>query len=379
MNSSTGGQANMKVTVERDQLHEALQKLQSVVEKKNTVQILSNILLTSTGDKLSLSATDLEVGMKLSIPTSSLQEGRITIPSKHFSDIVKELPSRSLQISRKDNDWVEIVSGKSRFNIVGTSAEEFPALPQFEEKAYFEVKSKTLAEMVDRTAFAVSTDVTRYHLNGVYFEKLESQLMRMVATDGHRLSYVDGEVFLEIPDLKKGVIIPRKGLHELRKLLHTEEEHRVSMAFDRGYLFVRGEYGFLFIRLIEGEYPDYKPVIPKQSDKLAILDKELFTSALRRVSLLAHEKSKGVKFVFEKNLLKISSSNPDMGEAREEIEIIYDADNVEIGFNAKYLLDCLPVMLGKDLEFRFKDRLSPGVFQSKDNKSHTYIVMPMRI
>ncbi len=368
----------MKFSVQRDDLLSALQKIQSVVEKKNTVQILSNIYCSVKGDELSLSATDLEVGMKITIPILESDEGKLTLSAKHFLDIVKELPSSQIQVRSKSNDWIELLCGKSRFNIVSLSADEYPALPEFEEKTYFDANVASLSDMIHKTSFAVSTDATRYHLNGVFFEAMENNLMRMTATDGHRLSFVDQEVFLKMPEFKRGIIIPKKGLSELKKLLEEGAE-TVGLAFDRGYFFAKINETFLFVRLIEGEYPDYKQVIPKNANKIAKINRGNVQSALRRVSLLAHEKSKGIKLQFEPNLLVISSSNPDMGDATEEIEIDYSGENVDIGFNAKYLLDCLSVIESESLDFHFNDRLSPGILQGSDQKNHHYVIMPMRI
>jgi DNA polymerase III subunit beta len=368
----------MKFTIHRDPLLEALQRIQSVVEKRNTVQILANILCTVKGQELSLCATDLEVGIKVALPVETQTEGKITLSAKHFLDIVKELPSKELNIARKDNNWVEIICGKSRFNIVSLSADEYPAFPAFEEKEYFEARIEALRDMIDRTSFAVSTDATRYHLNGVFFENIENSIIRMTATDGHRLSFVDTEVFMKMPELKRGIIIPKKGLTEFRKLLE-EGSSSVGLAFERGYVFAKLNGSYLFIRLIEGEYPDYRQVIPKTTDRVVKLDREAFNSALKRVSLLAHEKSRGVKMTLQGTTLTISSSNPDMGEAREEIDIQYTGEPIDIGFNARYLLDCLAVMNTEGLEFHFKDRLSPGIMKGTGLQNHTYVIMPMRI
>ena len=368
----------MKFIVQRNPLLEALQKVQSVVEKRNTIQILGNILCTVKGQELSVCATDLEVGVKVSLPVEAQAEGKLTLSAKHFLDIVKELPDQPLHIARKDNNWVEILCGKSKFNIVSLAADEYPSLPSFEEKTYFEARTEALSEMIDRTQFAVSTDATRYHLNGVYFEHLENNIMRMTATDGHRLSFMDNEVFMKMPELKRGIIIPKKGLVELRKFL-MEGGDTLALSFERGYVFVKLNNSYLFIRLIDGEYPDYRQVIPKGTDRLVKLDREIFNSALKRVSLLAHEKSKGVKLALDKNLLTISSSNPDMGEAREEIDVEYSGEAMDIGFNSKYLLECLNVTKAEKLEFHLKDRLSPGILRGVGMQNHTYVIMPMRI
>ncbi len=368
----------MKFTIHRDPLLQALQKVQSVVEKRNTVQILGNILCSVKGNELSLSGTDLEVGIKMSLPVESPQEGKVTLSAKHFLDIVKELPSKEIQISKKDNNWVELICGKSRFNVVSLSADEYPALPIFEDKTYSDARVDALQNMIDRTQFAVSTDSTRYHLNGVYFEHLENGVMRMTATDGHRLSFVDSEVFLTMPELRRGIIIPKKGLTEIRKLL-TESQSVIGLSFERGYLFAKFENSFLFVRLIDGEYPDYRVVIPKSVDKIVKMNREQFNSALKRVSLLAHEKSRGVKVVLNGGAMTISSSNPDMGEAREEIDVEYAHEAMDIGFNSRYLLECLNVAEGETLEFHLKDRLSPGILKIEGQSNHTYVIMPMRI
>lgn len=369
----------MNFIIHRNQLLDALQNVQSVVEKKNTIQILGNILCIAKNNELSLCATDVEVGVKVTLPVEIRQEGKITLSAKHFFDIVKELPDKQLEITRKDNSWVELVCGKSRFNILSLSADEYPSLPSFEDKNYVDAKIESLADMIEKTQFAVSLDATRYHLNGVFFEHLGNCVMRMTATDGHRLSFVDNEVFLKMPELKRGVIIPKKGLLELRKLISTGVGSTVGLAFERGYLFAKMNGSYLFVRLIEGEYPDYRLVIPKATDRVMTISREGFTSALKRVSLLAHEKSRGVKLALQSNALTISSSNPDMGEAREEIDINYVGEPMEIGFNSRYLLDYLAVMTTEQLEFHMKDRLSPGILRGVGQQNHTYVIMPMRI
>jgi len=368
----------MKFSVNKNSLLEALQKVHSVVEKKNTVPILANILCVAEKDKLSLAATDLEVGIKVSLPVETQQEGKITLSAKHFIEIVKELPDKPLFITKKNNDWVEIVCQKSRFNIVSLPAQEYPTLPSFEQKKNINCRAEALTDMINKTSFAVSSDATRYHLNGVYFEPLKNNIMRMIATDGHRLSFIDQEIFEEVPELKRGLIIPKKGLGELKKLLDQSEGH-LKISFDRGYFFANINENYLFIRLIEGEYPDYRQVIPKETKNEIVLDRDGLISALRRVSLLSHEKSRGVKLKIQNGEMSIHSSNPDMGEACEEIDIEYSGEPIEIGFNAKYLLDCLPVIESDKLRIKIKDRLSPGILQGYDQKNHTYVIMPMRI
>jgi DNA polymerase III subunit beta len=368
----------MRFLVQRDPLLNALQKTHSIVEKKNTMQILSNILCSVTGRELSLYATDLEVGVKIILPIEGGIEGKLTLSAKHFLEIVKELPNKTIEVTKKENNWIEIVCGKSKFSIVSLSAEEYPTLPNFDDKNYFDTKTDYLKEMIDCTIFAASSDTTRVSFNGVFFEHLGSNLMRMTGTDGTRLSFIDQEVFLKTPDLKRGIILPRKGLGELRKLLEEAKE-TIPFSFDHGYVFSQVGDCAIFIRLIEGEYPDYRQVIPKIADQVVRINHDVFLSALKRVNLLVHEKSRAIKFSLQHNSLTLSSSNPDMGEAREEMDVQYNGEPIDIGFNSKYLLECLPIIKTEYLEINFKDRLSPGILRGVGKPNHTYLIMPMRI
>ncbi len=367
----------MKFSIQRDFLLNALQKLSSVIEKKHTLEILGNVLFETKGNALCLTGSDMETGIQISLDAEVHTPGKMTLSTKHILDITKELPNEVMHFTLKPNFWVEITCKKAKFNVVSLSAEGYPSLPIFEEKNYVHAHSEKLLEMIQRTEFAVSTDVTRYHLNGVYFEILDRGLIRMTATDGHRLAYIDHEIFSKEIDLKRGVVIPRKGLQELYKMLQGTKT--IGLAFEKGLLFVQGENSYLFIKLIEADYPDYRQVIPKALDKKAVIDRDELNSALKRVSLMAHEKSKGVKFTFQPGLLSIMSSNPDMGEARDEIAIEYQGEIVEIGFNAAYILDSLSVTKEKEIEFNFKDKTKPGMLQPKGIQNQCYIVMPMRI
>jgi DNA polymerase-3 subunit beta len=369
----------MKFTIAKDAFLEALQRVQNVVEKKNTVQILSNVLLASDKDVLSLTATDLEVGINVSLPIERGSQGKVAVSAKNLVEIVKELPNKPVTLSKKDNNWVEISCQKSTFNLVGLGADEFPPLPSFDNKNYLSVNSAAAREMIDRTLFAVSTDETRYHLNGVYFEAVENNLLRMVATDGHRLAFIDKELLLSgAEQFKRGVIIPKKGLAELRRLLDDDSE-TFSLALDKGSLLVKLEGTLLFVRLIEGDYPDYEQVVPKKNDKRLVLNREEFLGSLRRVSLLANEKSRGVKLSMQEGGLTITSSNPDLGDAKEELDAEYKHEPIEIGFNARYVIECLSILDTEKVTFDLNDKLSPGLLRPFGRSDYTYIVMPMRI
>jgi len=335
----------MKFNIQRDHLLNALQKISSVIEKKHTMEILGNILFEAKNDKLTLSGTDLEAGIQITLDAQIQEPGKLTLSTKNITDITKELPNQVMHFNLKPNHWVEISCAKARFNMVSIAADGYPSLPLFDEKNYIYANSDRLNEMIEKTEFAVSTDATRYHLNGVYFELLPTGMIRMTATDGHRLSYIDHEVFTKPIDLKRGVVIPKKGLTELHKMLQGTKSQ----------------------------------VIPQNLDKVAKLQREDLLGALKRVSLMAHEKSKGVKISVQNDLMTVASSNPDMGEARDEIGMIYQGESIEIGFNAKYIMECLEVMKDPEIEFHFKDKTKPGLIQAAAHKNHCYVIMPMRI
>jgi len=326
---------NMKFSIQRDQLLTALQKISSVIEKKHTMEILGNILFETRNQKLTLSGTDLEVGIQINLDAQIDQPGRMTLPTKHILDITKELPNQTMHFNLKPNHWVEIFCSKARFNLVSIAADGYPTLPLFDEKNYTYANSDRMSEMISKTEFAVSTDATRYHLNGVFL------------------------------------------LSELHKMIQGTKN--IGIAFEKGYLYAKTEQAYLFIRLIEADYPDYRQVIPQNLDKSVRLRREDLLGALKRVSLLAHEKSKGVKLSIQDGILAVASSNPDMGEARDEITLSYQGETFEIGFNAKYILDCLEVMKDEEIEFNFKDKTKPGLIQSAAQKNHCYVIMPMRL
>lgn len=369
----------MKFSITRDPLFNAIQKVQSVVEKKNTIEILGNLLCTLKGQEISICATDLAIGIKITLPVQGFQDGRVTLSAKHLFDIVKELPNKEIHFIKKENNWAEMTCGKARFNIVGLNADEYPTLPDFEQKTYFDARTDSLIDMIDRTEFAVSPDTTRFNLAGIFFESLENNIMRMVATDGHRLSTVDQEVFLSRPsEIKRGIVIPKKGLSELRALLSTDEP-TVGLGFERGYLFVRLKSSFLFLRLIDSEYPDYRLIMPKSTNLTIRMVRTDFLSAIRRVNPLTNEKTKSIKLLFQTDLLTINSSNSDLGEAREELSVEYSGEPLDIGFNSKFLLEALAVMKSENIELHMKDSTSPVILVGTDERHHTYVIMPMRV
>jgi DNA polymerase-3 subunit beta len=363
----------------KKELLDSLNKVHSVVEKRNTLQILSNIYLSVQNNELTIKATDLEVSIETVVPVQMIEAGRATVSAKSFTDIIRELPDKEIHIHSKENHWIGIACGKSNFNIMGLSPEDFPSLPSYNGKHSAKARVEALQKMIDHTLYAVSADETRYNMNGVYLEAIDKSKYLMVATDGHRLAYYEDVPFegngISLP---KGIIIPRKGIQEIRKVIENAGP-TVDLNLEGNHLLVKTQNTFLSVRLIEGQFPDYKMVIPKNNTRSVELDRNAFFDSLSRVSLLANEKSRGVKFFLSNGKLEISSSNPDIGEATEVIETSYKGDQLEIGFNAKYLQDTLAVIQEASVVFDLNDRMSPGILRVPGSSQYLSVLMPMRL
>jgi DNA polymerase-3 subunit beta len=351
---------------------------QGIVERRNTMPILANVLIEAKNGEIHLTATDLEVGIRGKLEGQVTRDGLVTVSAKKLYEIVREAPDETLQLKRLENEWVEIKSGKSVFKIVGLDAREFPQFPKFEGEKLSSLPAKVLREMIERTIFSVSSDETRYNLNGVFIEEVKDGKVRMVATDGHRLALIERGIGSF--GLSKGVILPRKGLAELRRLLDGVEEGEVSVGFKENMGLVLKGNVELFMRLIEGDFPDYSKVIPKDNPLLARLEQDDFLHALRRVSILSSERYKGIKMELKAGKASISASNPELGEAVEEIEIDYQGKTLAVGFNARYLIDVLTVLgEGGNVEIALKDDVSPSILRKGNDDGYLYVIMPMRL
>jgi len=366
----------MNFSVNRTLLLEAVQKAQAIVEKKITVPILGYLFFNVKDQTLFLSSTDLEIEMKITLAVESIQPGRFTLPAKQTLEILKELPNQFIQFREKENQWIEILCEKSKFTLPTLPADQYPVLLELEDRNYIPAKVGILKEMIDRTQFAASVDPTRHPINGIYFETLENQKYRMVATDGHRLSYVDKNPFLENSKFEGKFILSRKGSSELKKLLSNEEEI-VYLALEPGHLHAHFNQVYLSIRLTEGDYPNYKGAIPERLDKKALIYRQVFIAALRRTSLLCKEKNKGLRLSLDRNSMLITSEHSEVGEAQEEIEIEYTGNPIEVRFNSDYLLECLAVMKSEKVALQLKDPRAPAVLTELGLEEHTYILMPI--
>jgi len=376
----------MELKIGTSELSRALGRSQGIVEKKTTMPILSHVLLEARkGGALHVSATDLDVSVSGEHACEVLREGAVAVSARHFYDIVKALPDAQVTLKRAQNNYLEVVSGPAEFRIVGLPAEDFPALPKFEKVKLVPVPPQVLLSMIGLTDFAVSTDETRYNLNGVYFEPSGGDL-RLVATDGHRLSLSKRALDADL-GLKKGVILPKKGLGELKKLLSEavesgEEKPEVKMGFVENSAVVSWPHAkvTLVMRLIEGVFPDYRQVIPKQGEKVVKLGRLRFLETLKRISLLSSDKAHAVKLDLSPGLLKVLSQNPDLGEAKEEVTVEYQGEPLRIGFNARYLIDVLQALSDRqEILLELADDLSPGVIKAEGDDGFTAVIMPMRI
>jgi DNA polymerase III subunit beta len=368
----------MDIKAKRGDLLAKLSWTQSIVERRNTMPILANVLIEARQTSVHVTATDLEVGVRGRVDGAVMEEGSVTVNAKKLYEIVRELSQDQLQVKRLENDWVEIRSGKSVFKIVGMDPHEFPQFPEFDGKALSTAPAVTVREMIERTIFSVSSDETRYSLNGVFIEEGESGRVRMVATDGHRLAFE--EKGIGSLGLRKGVILPRKGLSELKKLLDDGDDGTVSLGFKENMGLAARDEVELFMRLIDGDFPDYTKVIPKGNPNIAKVDHHELLQALRRVSTLSSERYKGVKLEFTEGQVLISTNNPDLGEAVEEIEADYNGKKLAVGFNARYMIDMLAVLGGDgEIDIELKDELSPSVIRKRGVEGYLYVLMPMRL
>lgn len=372
----------MKVKINKTNLLSLISRAQNIVEKRNTMPILVNVLLEVKDKFLQVFATNLEVSLTDSYPAEILSDGKVAVNAKSLFDIIKELPDGDIFLEKMENNWLKISQNKAVYNIVGISPDEYPVFPAYNTKEFMKIDSSILSDMIEKTIYSVSNDETRYHLNGVFFERsLNGNNMnyRMVATDGHRLSMINRET--KANDSSKfdhGVIIPRKGLYEIKKLIDSVESE-LEMAIEGSQLIVRYESTILMIRLIEGKYPNYKQLIPQNLNENISIDRDSLLSSLKRVSLLSNQKSKGVTLKLSNGKMEITSNNPELGDAREEIEVNYQGKEFKIGFNAKYILDVLSSMKDENVNLELKDQISPGLMRPLKDHNYTCVIMPMRI
>ncbi|MCB0369659.1 MAG: DNA polymerase III subunit beta [Bdellovibrionales bacterium] len=368
----------MKIEIEKKDLLNLIGKTLNIVDKKNTMAVLVNVLLDAEQDHIKVFATDLEVSLTDEVYAKVIEPGKVVVSTKSLFEICKKLEDGKIQFIKKENNWLEIKQGKFSSRIVGVSHEDYPIFPTYNPQFFVKMEANVLKEMIDKTIYAVSNDETRYHLNGVYFELTPQGNCRMVATDGHRLSLINKQLDNVKTNFTSGVIIPRKGLFEIKKIVENSNG-TIELSIEGSQFYLKTESTVLMIRLIEGKYPNYQQFIPQKLPLKITIGRTDFLTSLERVALLANQKSKAVLLNLTKNKMEISSNNPELGEAKEEIEVEFSGEDIKIGFNARYLLDVLTAMTTDKVLFEINDHLSPGVLRPLNDSNCTCVVMPMRI
>ena len=370
----------MEITVSKFELLRELTATQGVVERKTTIPILSNYLLEAVGDKLSLTATDLDLSLRTSCNAKVRKEGACTVPARKLYDYVKLLPDADIAIKLLENHWVSIRCGRSNTKMVGMAKSNFPSLPVFPSVGVIRIPTGVLRSMIAKTGFAIANEESRYTLNGALMV-LKPESITMVATDGHRLAHIErsGEKFEGVSGEMK-TLIPKKAMDELKSLLDSDVE-AIDFAKDESTLFFRVGQRLLTSRQLTGQFPNYEAVLPKDISKSIALHGEELGAAIARVAQFADERSRAVRLRLEKGELKISASSTETGESEDSIEVAYDGDPIAIGFNAQYLIDFIRATGSCDVKLELKDAQSAGQLRPAEGEDYKYryIVMPMRI
>lgn len=391
----------MHIRVNKEEMQSRLSDIQSIVDKKSTMPILGHFLLT-VDEQSMITATDLETAIKEPIMVDEVKEsGQLCIPAKKFYEIVREIDGE-IELEAEGTEWLKIKTGKSLFRIACMNPEDFPRWPQITEKKTLQFKASKLYEMIEKTLYAAGESDTRYTLNSLLFHiKPDEDSFFVVGTDGHRLSLIKEDINMQsegVPEKSQieeiKVIVPRKSASELRRFLskavrgHTGEEEEegaepvdvlITMEITTNHIVFKTEEVEFLVRLIEGNYPSYEQVIPTANEKKAIIDRDQFIKALRRVSVISKDRSNAIKLDLNTDTLTLTASNPDLGDAKDEIEIQYSGEPISLGFNAKYLVDALNAMNCEQVVFELQEPLSPTLLKEQDNENYLCVVMPMRI
>jgi len=374
----------MEIKINRDILLKGVSRVQAILEKRSHMPILSTVLLVTKKDKLEISATDLEIGFQNSYPAEIIKAGSITISGKKLLDITRETNSKNIYILEKENNWIYISDNKAHYNLSCLPADEFPILTEPEGIIMIEIDSKILSEMINKTIYSITMEETSFKLSGVFMEivnKNKEDFLRMVATDGHRLSLIDKKIpkLLEI-EITQGVMIPKKGLIELNKL--TLEDGNILFGLKQNNLVAKKNEALIVIRLLDTKFPDYKGVIlPKKEDKenIITINKNLLLEAMRRMMIIRGDQYQGVKINIGTDYLEMVSINPDLGNVEEKIEIKYNGEPIEMGFNPKYFIDSLQTMESDIIFLNIKDQTSPCLITGEQDEGFLGLIMPMRV
>ena len=362
----------MKIKIDREQLLSGIQTVQNIVSPKMTLPILSNILFETKNDHIKLNTTDLDIGISCEFPVDIYEEGAITIPAKRFSDIIRELPPGDVIIHARKNNQIEIEGQNCRFKLIGLPKEEFPKFPEFKEKEVFKLKQIDLKDMIRLTSFAVSHEESRYVLNGILLE-IDSDTIRMIATDGRRLAKIEKKLPQNYSK-EMSIILPIKAIQEINRNLKDVGE--VSFVLNSNQVLFDIDGVLIATRIIDGEFPNYKQVIPKEIPTKVKIKREELLSAIRRANLLSTPDFQAIKFELFKDKLIVSKTTPDVGESREEVTVAYGENELIVGFNPHFLIDVLKNLADESVELEFLGSDKPCVLRQRE---YLYLTLPMRI
>jgi DNA polymerase-3 subunit beta len=371
----------MEIIIDRDELYKAISKVQSIVEKRSNMPILSMVLLGTTESTVQLSATDLEISFQQKIQAEVRNPGNITISGRKLFEILKESKNPKIRIQEKENNWVFLTDEQVNYNLACLPSEEFPVFVEPEGVELVELDGSILREMINKTIYSVTLEEAGFKLSGVFTEKVLQEgkaYLRMVSTDGHRLSLIEKEINgIERIKMNGGIMIPKKGMMELNKL--TSEGGSLYLGFKQNNCVARRGDSLIVIRLLESKFPDYHAVIPKKVKWVAMLNREALLDGMKKMVILTSETYRGVKISLEKNSMELVSINPDIGDAQERLEVDYKGDRLEAGFNARFFIDALQVMESEFVEVGFIDNSSPCVIKGKEDEGFLGLIMPMRL
>ena len=368
----------MKTVIDRDKLLKVLSRIQAVADKRSSMAILSTVLIEVREGRLNFSATDLEIGYRGSLVSEIEGEGAFCLPARKFYEIVKSFPKEDLVIESADNEGVVIrdLDEDLSYRLAVFPAEDFPSLPDISGETMIDVPGETLEEMIEKTIFAASTEETRYALSGIFVTREEEGRLRMVATDGHRLSLIDREIpGIDSLELSEGVIVPRKAAQEIKRI--AAEEMVVRIGVRENHFLVASSEGMLMARFIEGQFPDYRTVIPKERGRVVVFDRVRLSEALKRVTLLSTERYKTVRFEFSPGEAVLVGTGGELGEARERLAVVYDGEPFAINFNARYLLEAFNVMASEEVELDIGSERTPCRITGSKDEGFMALVMPM--
>jgi DNA polymerase-3 subunit beta len=363
----------MELQIARDPFLRALQLVQNIVETRQTLPILANVLIDAQGGGLHVAATDLEVGVRVAVPATIVRAGAVTLAARKLLELVRELPAQPVTLKLQENGWVQLLCGAAAFRLVGLPAEEYPPLETGDAEGWVSVDGGRLRTLLARTAYAMSQDESRPFLNGVYMLVRKGEL-RLVATDGHRLALA--RLTVEAENEMAG-IVPRKAVGEMGRVLGGNEA--ASLALRENQFLLRTPGFVLVSKLVEGAFPPYEQVLPKAHPRRLTIEREPLIAALRRVSVVADDRTRPIRLTAAPGALRLAASSQELGEAEEVLPADFAGEELPVGFNTRYILDALVPMDGERIVIELKDSLSPGVFKGAADEDHLCVIMPMRI